>query len=224
MAAIAEKLKVGLEAVSLASKITRKIQNSLCEEDILTKTDSSPVTIADFAAQTIVNSTLSKRLPKPVSMVSEEEGANLTDDKTLESVMKFIKNTLDISNHSQLKAAIDFGKNKEKPEKFWTLDPIDGTKGFIRGQQYAISLAYVEEKEIQLGILGCPNLNPDLSRNPENINKKDHFFSQPKIMALGALISTILIVILNVFGLVQSYPSNSLNFANQLKPLIRGIT
>ena len=168
----AEKLKVGLEAVSLASKITRRIQNSLCEEDILTKTDSSPVTIADFAAQTIVNSTLAKRLPKAVSMVSEEEGSNLTNNKTLESVMKFIKNTLDISNHLQLKAAIDFGKNKEKPEKFWTLDPIDGTKGFIRGQQYAISLAYIEENEIQLGILGCPNLNPDLSCDPEVVHKK----------------------------------------------------
>ena len=90
----AEKLKVGLEAVSLASKITRRIQNSLGEEDILTKTDSSPVTIADFAAQTIVNSTLAKSLPKAVSMVSEEEGSNLTNEKTLESVMKFIKNTL----------------------------------------------------------------------------------------------------------------------------------
>lgn len=167
-----EKLKVGLEAVSLASKITRRIQNSLCEEDILTKTDSSPVTIADFAAQTIVNSTLSKNLPKGVSMVSEEEGSNLTDEKTLESVMKFIKKTLDISNHLQLKAAIDFGKNKENPGKFWTLDPIDGTKGFIRGQQYAISLAYIEEGEVQLGILGCPNLNPDLLCNPEVVHEK----------------------------------------------------
>ena len=167
-----KKLKVGLKAVSLASKITRRIQNSLCEEDILTKTDSSPVTIADFAAQTIVNSTLSKSLPEEISMISEEEGSNLANEKTFESVMRYIKNTLDISNHLQLKAVIDFGKNKEKPEKFWTLDPIDGTKGFIRGQQYAISLAYIEDGEIQLGILGCPNLNPDLSCNPEVVHEK----------------------------------------------------
>ena len=167
-----DKLKIGLEAVSLASKITRKIQNALCADDILTKTDSSPVTIADFAAQTIINSTLSKYLPQEISMVSEEEGANLTDKKKLENVMRYIENTLDISSHLQLKAAVDLGKSTQKTGKFWTLDPIDGTKGFIRGQQYAISLAYVEEKEIQLGILGCPNLNPDLSHNPENINKK----------------------------------------------------
>jgi len=167
-----DKLKIGLEAVSLASNITRKIQKALCADDILTKTDSSPVTIADFAAQTVINSTLSKYLQQPVSMISEEEGANLTDEKTLESVISFIKGTLDISSHSQLKATVDFGKSSQKTEKFWTLDPIDGTKGFIRGQQYAISLAFVEKKEIQLGILGCPNLDPDLSRNPENINNE----------------------------------------------------
>ena len=53
-----DKLKIGLKAVSLASKITRKYRGT-CADDILTKTDSSPVTIADFAAQTIINGTLS---------------------------------------------------------------------------------------------------------------------------------------------------------------------
>jgi 3'(2'), 5'-bisphosphate nucleotidase len=38
------------------------------------------------------------------------------------------------------------------------LDPIDGTKGFLRGDQYAIALALVEQGQIQLGVLGCPAL------------------------------------------------------------------
>lgn len=40
----------------------------------------------------------------------------------------------------------------------WTLDPIDGTKGFVRGGQYAICLALIEDGRVQLGVLGCPNL------------------------------------------------------------------
>ena len=40
--------------------------------------------------------------------------------------------------------------------RFWTLDPIDGTKGFLRGDQYAIALALVEDGEVVLGALGCP--------------------------------------------------------------------
>jgi 3'(2'), 5'-bisphosphate nucleotidase len=44
---------------------------------------------------------------------------------------------------------------------FWTLDPIDGTKGFLRGEQYAIALALIMDGKIALGVLGCPNLSID---------------------------------------------------------------
>lgn len=40
----------------------------------------------------------------------------------------------------------------------WVLDPIDGTKGFLRGEQYAVCLALVVDGVVQLGVLGCPNL------------------------------------------------------------------
>ena len=47
--------------------------------------------------------------------------------------------------------------------RYWTLDPIDGTKGYLRGGQYAVALALIEDGEIELGVLGCPNLGPDCS-------------------------------------------------------------
>ncbi|CCM02724.1 uncharacterized protein FIBRA_04831 [Fibroporia radiculosa] len=40
----------------------------------------------------------------------------------------------------------------------WTLDPIDGTKGFLRGEQYAVCLALVVDARVELGVIGCPNL------------------------------------------------------------------
>jgi 3'-phosphoadenosine 5'-phosphosulfate (PAPS) 3'-phosphatase len=40
----------------------------------------------------------------------------------------------------------------------WTLDPIDGTKGFLRGGQYAVCLALIVDARVELGIIGCPNL------------------------------------------------------------------
>jgi 3'(2'), 5'-bisphosphate nucleotidase len=45
--------------------------------------------------------------------------------------------------------------------RFWTLDPIDGTKGYLRGQQYAISLALVMNGQVSLGALCCPNFWPE---------------------------------------------------------------
>src|SRR5262249_35682615 len=45
--------------------------------------------------------------------------------------------------------------------RFWTLDPIDGTKGFLRQEQYAVSLALVIDGQIEVALLGCPNLAAD---------------------------------------------------------------
>lgn len=45
----------------------------------------------------------------------------------------------------------------------WTLDPIDGTKGFLRGEQYAVCLALIVNARVQLGVMGCPNLPVDAS-------------------------------------------------------------
>ena len=47
-----------------------------------------------------------------------------------------------------------------------TLDPIDGTKGFLRKEQYAISLALIIDGRIELGVLGCPNM-PVSSSDPD---------------------------------------------------------
>lgn len=46
----------------------------------------------------------------------------------------------------------------------WTLDPIDGTKGFLRGEQYAVCLSLIVDAKVQLGVIGCPNLPQDVSK------------------------------------------------------------
>jgi 3'(2'), 5'-bisphosphate nucleotidase len=47
--------------------------------------------------------------------------------------------------------------------RFWTLDPIDGTKGFLRDDQYAIALALVEDGQVRVAVLGCPALPFDVN-------------------------------------------------------------
>ena len=51
---------------------------------------------------------------------------------------------------------------------FWTLDPIDGTKGFLRGGQYAVCLALLVDARVELGVIGCPNLPTEPSASPQN--------------------------------------------------------
>lgn len=59
------------------------------------------------------------------------------------------------------------GVGSGKRRRTWILDPIDGTKTYIRGQQYAVCLCLVEDGEQKVGVLGCPNLNLD-GRNEES--------------------------------------------------------
>ena len=44
-------------------------------------------------------------------------------------------------------------------EKVWILDPVDGTKGFMRGQHFCVALALVDRGLPRLSTMGCPNLN-----------------------------------------------------------------
>ena len=49
-----------------------------------------------------------------------------------------------------------------RPASVFCLDPIDGTRGFLRGRkpggQYAIALALLHNGVPVIGVLGCPNL------------------------------------------------------------------
>jgi 3'(2'), 5'-bisphosphate nucleotidase len=44
----------------------------------------------------------------------------------------------------------------------WTVDPLDGTKGFLRGDQYAIAIGVLREGRPWAGVLVCPQLGAEL--------------------------------------------------------------
>jgi HAL2 family 3'(2'),5'-bisphosphate nucleotidase len=155
-------LNAALKAVTAASMICREIQGQLVSEDSITKKDKSPVSIADYASQAIVCSILNGEFPN-IPIVGEEDSGSLKQDEN-KAVLEKIKSFLGDWNPDQIIDAIDLG-NGEATDLFWTLDPIDGTKGFLRGDQYAVALALIENGEIVLGVLGCPNLDYDEENN-----------------------------------------------------------
>jgi 3'(2'), 5'-bisphosphate nucleotidase len=58
----------------------------------------------------------------------------------------------------QVLAWIDRGSG-ECGRRFWTLDPVDGTKGLLRGGQYVIALALVTDGLVEVAVIGCPRLS-----------------------------------------------------------------
>ncbi len=160
-------LEVAIIAVQQACIVTRKVQADLERMQQIEKSDKSPVTVADFAAQAVVTHVLEASLG-PIKLVGEEASAELreSDQETLcQSVVSAVQTVWAEATKEQVLDAIDVGSHDASSLSYWTLDPIDGTKGFLRGGQYAISLALIENGEVILGVLGCPNLSLDFDRS-----------------------------------------------------------
>jgi 3'(2'), 5'-bisphosphate nucleotidase len=158
-----KELEAALEAVRQASRICQRVQKGIAGS-ALQKDDKSPVTVADFASQAVVCRVLSDRFPGDV-VVGEETAADLlSDDRRpfLDRVVDLLKEVDPASTNDMVCRWIDAGLGTAG-SRFWTLDPIDGTKGFLRGEQYAVSLALIVDGQIVVSVLGCPNLpsNPD---------------------------------------------------------------
>jgi 3'(2'), 5'-bisphosphate nucleotidase len=152
-------LGFAMKAVRQATLLVRHIQTEMVT-GALTKGDKSPVTVADFAAQAVVARLLKSTYPE-MPLVGEENAAILEtpeEAKTLERIRGFVSTQIRNASKEQVIDWINYG-NAEPADRCWTLDPIDGTKGFLRGEQYAVAFAMIVDGKVELGVLGCPNLS-----------------------------------------------------------------
>ncbi|XP_017982266.1 PREDICTED: SAL1 phosphatase isoform X1 [Theobroma cacao] len=164
-----KELTAAKKAASLAARLCQKVQKSLLQSDVQSKNDRSPVTVADYGSQALVSFVLQQEFPAEFSLVAEEDSKDLRKDGAQELVDRITKLVNDslasdesysvtLSTEDVLKA-IDSGKSEGGSQgRHWVLDPIDGTKGFLRGGQYAIALALLDRGKVVLGVLACPNL------------------------------------------------------------------
>jgi HAL2 family 3'(2'),5'-bisphosphate nucleotidase len=132
------------------------------------------VTVGDFASQALALALLHSYFPNDVYIAEEGSEALQCDDGLLDKVWKAVSSVQKgvIADEKQLMSAIDYGQGidiendleqqQTVKRRVWCLDPIDGTKGFLRGRieggQYCIALALIEDGEPVLSVLGCPNL------------------------------------------------------------------
>ena len=154
--------KFALQAVRTAAQLCRRIQKEMVTEAMV-KSDRSPVTVADFASQAVVARMLQEKFTED-PLVAEEDSTSLrTPDQegTLWAVTGYVSALYPEATPETICEWIDLGSG-EPSSRFWVLDPIDGTKGFLRGDQYVVALALVEDGKVVLGALGCPNLSREM--------------------------------------------------------------
>ena len=134
------------------------------------------MTIGDYAAQALIGKLLLLNSFPEDGLIAEESSKGLEHDPVLaeEIVQVFHKCGVEhvISSIEELKECIDLGQSynpstgqvlkDEVSQRKWCLDPIDGTRGFLRGKkdggQYCIALALIEDGIPIVGLLACPNL------------------------------------------------------------------
>lgn len=210
--AYALERSVALSAVTRASSLTSRVFTELVTKSTassasVTKSDSSPVTIGDYAAQAVVNIVLGAYFPND-PIVGEEDAAHLRKPESeglKKQVVQLVNEALALEekdvqirdkkswgdgpvSDEQVLAALDRGnhqggnKGRECSDfdcqirsglrvsllnilstttGMWALDPIDGTKGFLRGGQYAVCLGFLVDGQVEVGVMGCPNLPLD---------------------------------------------------------------
>jgi 3'(2'), 5'-bisphosphate nucleotidase len=148
-------------AVRLACRLCEAVQSEQQSGDVAVKGDRSPVTVADYGAQAVVALTLrgaGNRLP----IVGEESAAALRDPGAAElraRVVAHVQALFPEIDEARILETIDAcGDAGGDHGKRFALDPIDGTKGFLRREQYAVALALLEDGVPVVGALGCPAL------------------------------------------------------------------
>ena len=149
--------QVAISAVLKAIPLCQQVQ---AEErgDAVKKADQSPVTVADFGAQALICQSLSEAFPKDAIVAEEDSHELRKNSQLMQHVTGYVNRfTEGVLSNQAVCDLIDYGGG-EVEKRFWALDPIDGTKEFLRGGPYAIALALIVDGEVKLGVLGCPDL------------------------------------------------------------------
>ncbi|CAM6106951.1 unnamed protein product [Calypogeia fissa] len=172
------ELEMAVRAVQLACSLSQRTQRRVLQKEEMAdeKKDRSLVTVADWGVQAVVSWVLAQGLEREeeaIPMVAEEDTTGLRGMEKVDLLQRVVEavnlclqeaGIVGIRPPPHPLGAVDVLKAISKGSaeggkkgRYWVLDPIDGTLGFVRGDQYAIALGLIEDGEVVLAVLGCPN-------------------------------------------------------------------
>jgi 3'(2'), 5'-bisphosphate nucleotidase len=150
---------VALTAARLAGQLCLAIRQDMDNPvEKMDKAGKEPVTIADYGAQAIILHHIANQFPEDATL-AEERGQDfdtLSTDRQRAMVLRYVSDSLEETvSLEQLRSWLDHGRDSQNL-RTWVIDPIDGTKGFLRGDQFAVAVALLVQGEPVVGALACP--------------------------------------------------------------------
>jgi 3'(2'), 5'-bisphosphate nucleotidase len=164
---------VARDAARLAGKLCLAVRQEMLGNspgaNRIEKAGREPVTIADYGAQAVVLQHITHHFPND-GTIAEERAAefdSLASGAQQAQVARHVGAALGQPvAPDEIRRWLDAGRD-HRPARIWTVDPIDGTKGFLRGDQFAVAVALLVDGVLTVGALACPLLPFDPAR-PEN--------------------------------------------------------
>ena len=139
-------LATAIAAVVPALPAARLLGETLASVPPIAKGDGSPVTAADYVLQALVVAGLRARSADGRVPLFGEEHADVLASSGRPDVERLvvdaIRSMLGWRDRAAALRMID-GDEPRAGEPYWTIDPIDGTKGFLLGMQCSVCLARI---------------------------------------------------------------------------------
>ncbi|MSQ90472.1 MAG: hypothetical protein EXS01_03645 [Phycisphaerales bacterium] len=169
-----ERLKIATAAILAGLGALRVILRDPRAREPVIKPDGSPVTAGDLAVQMAVCAVLAERTPD-MAVIGEEGESSFEGSagrELLERAVVAVRLSMGSAAPSDPTQFLR-GDTRPRASSWWTVDPIDGTKGFRSARHYALCLALVEDRRATIGILSCPTLV--MGRDPLAIGSDEQF-------------------------------------------------
>jgi HAL2 family 3'(2'),5'-bisphosphate nucleotidase len=128
---------------------------------VFEKGGRGPATVADLAGQAVIVKALRAVDGAHAAIVAEESAEDvdaLGGGPLWELVVGAVRGVDAGVTAANVRALLATEAPTPSRGRCWTIDPLDGTKGYLRGGQFAIALALLEDGVPVIGVLGMPRL------------------------------------------------------------------
>jgi 3'(2'), 5'-bisphosphate nucleotidase len=128
---------------------------------VVEKGGRGPATVADLASQAVLVQALRAAEGAEIAIIAEESAEDvdaLGGGPMWELVVDAVRDVDARIGALDVRALLTTVDSPSAVGRCWTIDPLDGTKGYLRGGQFAIALALLEDGRPVLGVLGLPRL------------------------------------------------------------------
>jgi len=147
------ELNLAVELVKTATDITEWLRVKGFKS--FQKDDESPVTLADYASQLFIVKKLREKFPN--DQIIAEESYNSHIDINVQKIIKRCYRSLELDLIEDIERILNYRGPYSLRQ--WTIDPIDGTKGFQKQLSYAVGIGFMINSELVAAAIGVPNYN-----------------------------------------------------------------